>query len=246
MTQTPRPEATVAGTQDGLAGGSEPLFLVVVGNGVFATAALPAQGTAVIGRAADSDVRIDDISISRNHAVLHLGSTIQIADTDSANGTWVRDERIPANTPVEIRINEAIRIGSVTVIVQRRTQKLRTRRLRTHEYFENRVEDECARSQRHGSSFVLVHIVLGNKPASLAPLDDTPPVADGVRRSRRLGTDHEPTPRPQDPDVLELLAAALREGDVVAEYAPGEIEILLLDAAPELEQLVGLPIRPAA
>ncbi len=238
MTQTPKPEATVASTQDGSASGIEPLFLVVVGDGVFATAALPAQGTAVIGRAADSDVRIDDISISRNHAVLHLGAELQISDTDSANGTWVRDAKIPPNVPVEIRINEAIRIGSVTVIVQRRTQKLRTRRLRTHEYFENRVEDECARAMRHGSNFVLVHIVLGSdrlSPVALGPLDDTPPATDGFRRSKRADTDHEATPRPQDSaDVLELLAGVLREGDVVAEYAPGEIEILLLDAVPDL------------
>jgi len=237
-THTPRPEATSVATQDGTAG-VEPLFLVVVGDGVFATSALPTQGNAVIGRAADSDVRIDDISISRNHATLHLGATLQVADLDSANGTWVRDARIPANTPVEIRINEAIRLGSVTVIVQRRTPKLRTRRLRTHEYFENRVEDECARAQRHGSNFVLVHIVLGGDgPATraLGPLDDTPTPAD--RRSKRASTDHEATPRSQENDVLELLAGVLREGDVVAEYAPGEIEILLFDALPELMERV--------
>ena len=53
-THTPRPEATSVATQDGTAG-VEPLFLVVVGDGVFATSALPTQGNAVIGRAADSD-----------------------------------------------------------------------------------------------------------------------------------------------------------------------------------------------
>ncbi|MBA2541920.1 MAG: sigma 54-interacting transcriptional regulator [Deltaproteobacteria bacterium] len=234
-TPTPKPDATVASTQDGIVGGVNPLFLVVVGDGVFATSALPAQGLAVIGRAADSDVRIDDISISRNHAVLHLGTTLQVSDTDSANGTWVRDERIPPNTPTEIKINEAIRVGAVTVIVQRRAQKLRTRRLRTHGYFENRLEDECARAARHGSHFVLVHIVLdlGRSPApTVTSLDDTPPATD--RRRGRSKTDHDATPCPQEADVLELLVGVLREGDVVAEYAPGEIEILLLDAAPEL------------
>jgi transcriptional regulator with GAF, ATPase, and Fis domain len=237
MNPTPKPDATVANEA---ATGAEPLFLVIVGDGVFATAALPAQGVAVIGRAADSDVRIDDISISRNHAVLHLGAKLMISDTDSANGTWVRDERIVPNAEVEIRINEAVRVGSVTVIVQRRTQKLRTRRLRTHEYFENRLEDECARALRHGSHFVLVHIVLGENviPAQPSPisLDDTPPVRDGGARMRRAATEHDRPGVVQAPqaEVLELLAGVLREGDVVAEYAPGEIEILLLDAAPEL------------
>ncbi len=233
-TQTPRPEATVASTQDSTVSGAEPLFLVVVGDGVFATAALPPQGTAVIGRAADCDVRIDDISISRNHAVLHLGAELQITDTDSANGTWVRDTQIPPHTLVQIRINEAIRVGSVTVIVQRRAQKLRTRRLRTHEYFENRLEDECARALRHGSHFVLIHVVLDARAQPPSAFDDTPPVADQARRSRRAQTDHDAHPKSPEADVQELLAGVLREGDVVAEYAPDEIEVLLLDAAPEL------------
>ena len=40
---------------------------------------------------------------------------------------------------VLIQIGQAVRLGSVTVLVQRRTKQLRTRRHRSHEYFENRL-----------------------------------------------------------------------------------------------------------
>jgi DNA-binding NtrC family response regulator len=198
MGSTPKPDATVA-TRDESMGAADQLFLLVVGDGVFATEALPGSGTAAIGQSSDSDVRIDDASISRNHATLHLDEPIRISDSNSANGTWVRDARIPVETPVEIRLNEAVRVGSVTIIVQRRTQKLRPRRMRTHDYFENRLEDECARALRHDAHFVLVHLVL-----------DDP-----------------------ETEIHDLLAGCLREGDVVASYGPGELEIMLLDTVPD-------------
>jgi two-component system, NtrC family, response regulator AtoC len=52
---------------------------------------VPAAGTMSIGRAEGSAVRIDDLSVSRNHAVLHVGEKLTIEDLGSANGTMVRD-----------------------------------------------------------------------------------------------------------------------------------------------------------
>jgi len=198
-----KPDPTVTTRDDNVAA-AEHLFVLVVGDGVFATEALPGKGTAAIGRASDSDVRIDEESISRNHATLHLDDPLRIVDENSANGTWVRDKRIDPGAAVEIHLNEAVRLGSVTIIIQRRTQKLRTRRMRSHDYFENRLEDECARALRHDTHFVVLHLVLDD-PAT---------------------------------EIQDILAGALREGDVVATYAPGELEIILLDTAPELAHRV--------
>src|SRR5262249_37388459 len=52
---------------------------------------LPAVGTMSIGRDEESAVRIDDLSVSRNHAVLHVGPKLVIEDLGSANGTMVRE-----------------------------------------------------------------------------------------------------------------------------------------------------------
>jgi DNA-binding NtrC family response regulator len=176
----------------------ELLFLLVVGDGVLSTEALPARGSIVIGRAPECDVRIDHGSISRTHATLYLGDVLRISDANSANGTWVRDQRIGIE-PVPIQLNEGVRLGHVTVIVQRRATQLRTHRMRSHDYFEERLQDECARASRHDLHFVVAHVALA-EPGS---------------------------------DFQGLLTAALRDGDVVATYAPGEVEILLLDARPD-------------
>ncbi len=150
----------------------------------------------MVGRSEDADLRIDDRSVSREHSRLHLGEVIEIEDLGSANGTWVHDERIAPNTLVKIQIDQAVQLGSVTVLVQRRSKQLSLRRRRSHEYFEYRLEEECARARRKSLTFLLAHIV---------------------------ATDPEA-------DIETAIAMALREGDIVATYGPGELELLLLDA----------------
>jgi predicted component of type VI protein secretion system len=51
---------------------------------------------ATIGRSGDTDVCIDDESISRSHCQLFLGSdeSLQVRDLNSLNGTFVNGERI--------------------------------------------------------------------------------------------------------------------------------------------------------
>ncbi len=166
------------------------LFLIVVGDGILATEALPNRGQISIGRAPDCDVRIDDASISRNHAILDLDPPIRILDNQSANGTWVGDRRLVAHQGVEIRIDQAVRLGSVTIIVQRRAATTQpSRRLRTHEYFESRLEDECDR----GRGFAILHLV-GDDAGALR----------------------------------QAVAPLMTPDDVIAAYAPGELEVLLV------------------
>src|SRR3954454_17949240 len=42
-----------------------------------------------IGRGADNAIRIDDPSVSRHHACLHVGDEVTVEDLGSANGTMV-------------------------------------------------------------------------------------------------------------------------------------------------------------
>ena len=196
---TPTPPSDASATVRGEAGaGSHQLFLLVAGEGVLATEPLPAGGTVAIGRATDADVRIEDQSISREHATLHLSEPLTIEDLGSANGTWVRNDRIPPNTKVEIQLNQAVLLGSVTIVVQKRIKQLRTRRRRTHDYFENRLEEECIRGLRRETTFMLVHLIGPSSSAELEP----------------------------------AIVGALREGDLVASYGPGEFEMILFDTDP--------------
>jgi two-component system, NtrC family, response regulator AtoC len=93
--------------------------LVIFGGGVFASHGLPRRGCVVIGRLESSDVRVEDESISRRHAQLHVGEVLEIEDLGSVNGTRVRGERLTPGQRVEVRAGETFQLGSTTAIVAR-------------------------------------------------------------------------------------------------------------------------------
>ena len=102
-------------TADAVIGG---LHLVVLGDGVFTQIAVPSSGTLRIGRAEDSDVRIEGDSVSRRHAVLHVGPPLSLEDLDSSNGTRVAGVKLAPRVPTPIAPGDVIAIGQVTVLVQ--------------------------------------------------------------------------------------------------------------------------------
>src|ERR1700722_15241477 len=95
---------------------TRPLKLVVVSQAAFAGYALPARGTIVLGRSEKSDLRIDDPSITRKHAKLHLGERIEVEDLGSVNGTRVRNQRLAPGERVVVHRGEAFRLGAVLVV----------------------------------------------------------------------------------------------------------------------------------
>ncbi len=96
------------------------LYLVVMSDGEFDSHLLPEAGEVTIGRGTSVEIRIDRDSISRRHTVVTTGARLTITDLGSANGTWVRDQRIAPNEPVAIAPGEAFEIGKTMVVVQRR------------------------------------------------------------------------------------------------------------------------------
>lgn len=110
---------------------SKPLELAVFARDAVMVRALPSHGSVALGRDAEGDVRIDDPSVSRRHAVLHLGPPLRIEDLGATNGTYVPDTRVPAKPgetrpqrqlskqAVEIRLGEPVTLGSVTIVVRR-------------------------------------------------------------------------------------------------------------------------------
>ena len=94
-------------------------LLVIAGERV-STHPLPDAGEFKIGRADDSELRIDDPSVSREHASLHFGkgSGIYISDAGSSNGTRVRGKMLSPAQKVQIAPGETFEVGSVLLMVQ--------------------------------------------------------------------------------------------------------------------------------
>ena len=78
---------------DAVAGGAA---LVIRAGGGRAGESFPLQGERLtIGRRADSDVFLDDVTVSRDHAILvRRGADYYLDDCGSLNGTYVNRERI--------------------------------------------------------------------------------------------------------------------------------------------------------
>ncbi|CAN5527199.1 hypothetical protein BH11MYX1_BH11MYX1_21180 [soil metagenome] len=134
------------------------LQLVVIGNGAFATHPLPAGASLTIGRSNRCEISIDDESMSRRHALLKLGETVTIEDLGSVNGTRVRGKAVELGRPVAIAVGELVGLGTISVILQQLSRPGRPRRLWAHDYFEARLEEECARQARSGVAFALLHV----------------------------------------------------------------------------------------
>jgi DNA-binding NtrC family response regulator len=96
------------------------LRILVITEDGLSSHVLPPAGEITIGRGDDCELRIDDASISRQHARLRLGPPLSIEDLGSKNGTSVRGTRVDAGTPVEFAPDDVIGAGTVTLIVQGR------------------------------------------------------------------------------------------------------------------------------
>ncbi len=67
----------------------------------------------VLGRGAESDLRLDDPGISRRHAEIVLSDPPRISDLASTNGTFVDGERV---TSAELYNGARIGIGTLTLV----------------------------------------------------------------------------------------------------------------------------------
>jgi two-component system, NtrC family, response regulator AtoC len=183
------------------------LCLHVVLDKHVATYPLPLHGQLVIGRGAEADVRIADPSVSRRHAILHIGPPMRIEDLGSANGITLGGVKLETGGHAPVEVGSVIGFGPGMLIVQRKAPPPRPRRIWSHGHFELRVEDECLRSERTASSFAILRVSTGEHPGA-----------------------------------VDAVSGALRPGDVLAQYGPGELEALLLDAPPEEASSVALGV----
>ncbi len=99
-----------ASTSD-LGGGREAKFLVANWPGGSACVALPARGQLTIGRGQDAGLRVEDESVSRLHAVLHVGATLAIEDRGSRNGTRLSGRELTSSEITPVTLGALIEVG---------------------------------------------------------------------------------------------------------------------------------------
>jgi len=179
--------------------GGQVLHILVSGPDVHEAIALPDMGTLSVGRDDDADIRVPDPSSSRQHALLHVGATVEIEDLGSTNGTRVGATRIPARQRIPLSVGQSVIIGGVTLVLQQQWVRSTKARVRSHGYFYDRMIEDCARAEADAkTSLGLLRVHLDA-------------AADEARS-------------------VDVVAALMRPGDLLATYAPREYEVLLPDS----------------
>jgi two-component system, NtrC family, response regulator AtoC len=110
-------------TTKGLAKRDRPIegwSVVVIADHILRSHALPESGAVVIGRSERADIQLDDPSLSRRHAVLHIGAQLELEDLGSANGSRVGERRLASRERVVVTPGESIELGNAILLIQPR------------------------------------------------------------------------------------------------------------------------------
>ncbi len=179
------------------------------------------EGDHVIGRSSDASVRVDEDSLSRKHARLVVnGDRVSLMDLGSMNGTRANKRSVKPNVSVDLSLGEIFELGSVTFVLQRRRHAEKPRRrVYDHGYLETRVDEEIARRAARRTA---------GSDDSGATLRVS--VGDGLTLCRMHFASTSGAPV-DEVFLEETLEEILPSQALVAEYAPGDLEILFLDEA---------------
>ncbi len=210
-----------------------PSAYMIVVNGCIPGTMIPLneRGTS-FGRSAESGFQIDDITVSRQHAVIALDSdgNFQISDEGSTNGTFVNGESIPAHSLVKLDDGDRVQLGARVVLKLVRLDPHDERFQR--DMFERTVRDTLT-GLYHRAYFLSQIGVLAERYA-----------ADGIGMAvLMLDIDHfkqinDRYGHVAGDDVLREVAIVIREStraeDLVARYGGEEFVIALPVSMAEL------------
>jgi pSer/pThr/pTyr-binding forkhead associated (FHA) protein len=148
--------------------------------------------TLTIGRSLEADLCLDDPSLSRLHARIHIGpqtagdSGLRIRDLGSSNGTRVSGELIPAEQDRVFQPGEPIGVGDCTLLIQRGVRARREKQIQISS--DVIIEDEAMRKLYELSGRIAA------SDLSVLLLGET-----GVGKEVFARTIHERSPRSEKP-----------------------------------------------
>lgn len=100
------------GSQQARAGGADPILVVISPQELYGQTLVLDGPERTIGRATDSDLHLEDLYVSRHHAVLRrAGNAVLVEDVGSTAGVYVNGQRIDG--PALLRPGDVIRLGRI-------------------------------------------------------------------------------------------------------------------------------------
>lgn len=133
--------------------GMRPTLVVLIGD-VAVHHPIVGDGPITIGRSPECDVQVEHASISRHHAIVHVGASFGIEDTGSANGTEVRGSKLSPNRTVPLALGELVDLGSTVLMIRLASSNL----LVTHSTFLARLGEACRGASTRDNEFCVLRI----------------------------------------------------------------------------------------
>jgi diguanylate cyclase (GGDEF)-like protein len=128
------------------------------------------SGESIVGRGGQATIKLPDDGISRRHCrLLRKGSEVIVEDLQSANGTYVNDDRVEMARL--LRDGDKIRLGSTTIlkftyhddVEENFRQRMYDAALRdgltnafNKKFFLDRLSSELSYARRHGTALSLI------------------------------------------------------------------------------------------
>ncbi len=119
---------------------------------------LPRMGEVAIGSDETCEVRLEEPGVAARHAVLQTGPRMALTDGATGAATVVGSRRLEPGEVCPVSPGVVMQLGPVTVVVQGSGASTRLRHVRSHDYFEGRLEDECARAETNRSVFAVLRL----------------------------------------------------------------------------------------
>ena len=133
--------------------------LLFLGTARTRTYPLIAEGEVTIGRGEDCDIVIDDTSVATRHVTLRVGPTLTLINLASEATTLVGGRKLTGGESAALPLGTPFLLGNAALVVQVSSPSTRMHAMRSHAYFEARLEDECARTEHQGGVFAVARIV---------------------------------------------------------------------------------------
>jgi diguanylate cyclase (GGDEF)-like protein len=213
-------------------GASPSVYMIVVSGGIPGTMLPLSEQSTTLGRSADTTFQLDDLTVSRQHALVSVDSAggVHISDEGSANGTFVNGDRIARHCPRRLEDGDRVQLGTTVVLKLVRLDPRDERFQR--ELFERSVRDPLTGLYNRGYFLSQIGVLAARGAAQEVGLAVLMLDIDHFKRVNdqygHLAGD----------GVLREVAAVIREStraeDLVARYGGEEFVIALPVSVPEL------------
>ncbi len=110
----------------------------------------------IVGRDLPSDIRIPDLTLSREHARFTLSDgAVIVEDLDSTNGTWLAGQPVRSAT---MNPGDEVILGGVTACLHILSPSEASVGLESHERFLSRIDEEVVRAQHYRTRFAVLMV----------------------------------------------------------------------------------------